>query len=82
MAAFTKKTLHQKLISGIFPTKSKLKTHSQKHIHGHAFENTFELLILSPKNQAKGFESPIPLKAIIKCKNSNKKPTKDPLGLE
>ena len=59
-------------------TESKLKTHSRKHIHG----NTFEVLIYHLKIKLKSSESPIPLKAILKCKISKKTSTKAPLVLE
>ena len=34
-------------------TKSKLETHSQKHIRKYIRSTTFQFLILSPKNQTK-----------------------------
>ena len=55
-------------------TKSKLEIHSRKHIHGNTFVEThsnFEFYHLKMKQ--KSFESPIHLRKIVKCKNSNKK---------
>ena len=70
--------LCQTTVLTTFSTKSKLETHSQKHIHGNTFGNTFveihsnfELSHLKMKQ--KSFKSPIPLKNIAKCKTSNKK---------
>ena len=66
-------------------TKSKLETHSPKHIHEKTFGNTFvethsNLKLYHLKMKQRSFESPIPLKNIVKCKTSNKKNHQSPLG--
>ena len=57
-----------------------IETHSRKHIHGNTFRNTFKFLIYQPKIKRKSFESPIPLKTILKCKIWNKNTQSSSLG--
>ena len=66
-------------------TKSKLETRSRKHVHGNTFGNTFtethsNFEFHQLKIKRKGFESPIPLKTMIKCKSLNKKNHQRSLG--
>ena len=56
------------------------ETHSWKHVRKQIRRNTFQFLIYQLKIKGKSFESPIPLKAIVKCQISNKENHQSSLG--